>query len=238
MSVGSVISAGIGLIGSALQYRSSVAEGRIQQQIAEAQARNERLKGRVEAVKAQESANEILRRTKRALASNIARGYSSGVLPEVGSAAVFSEQQVLRPAALDVGILDQDAFLAIEQSERQARNLEYKGDMAKRQARTAALGNLFMSVAEVGLSGAFSGLGSPSPTSTLPVTPMARPTIPVPIGGSLAPNASLINTAGTSGVMSAVARPGQAAFSRSIAGGATPISGNYGVFNTAGGGLI
>ena len=160
MSFGSVVSAGIGLIGSALQYRSSVAEGRIQQQIAQAQARNERLKGRVEAVKAQESANEILRRTKRALASNIARGYSSGVLPEVGSAAVFSEQQVLRPAALDVGILDQDAFLAIEQSERQARNLEYQGRMAARQAQTAALGNLVMSVAEGGLSGAFCGLGS------------------------------------------------------------------------------
>ena len=158
MSFGSVVSAGIGLIGSALQYRSSVAEGKIQQQIAEAEARNQRLKGRVEAVKAQESANEILRRTKRALASNIARGYSSGVLPEVGSAAVFSEQQVLRPAALDVGILDQDAFLAIEQSERQARNLEYKGRMAARQAQTAALGNLVMSVAQVGLSGAFSGM--------------------------------------------------------------------------------
>ena len=156
----SAISAGVGLVGSFLQYRSTVAQGKAEQRIAEAQARNERLKGRVEAVKAQESANEILRRTKRALASNIARGYSSGVLPEVGSAAVFSEQQVLRPAALDVGILDQDAFLAIEQSERQARNLEYKGRMAARQAQTAALGNLVMSVAQVGLSGAFSGLGS------------------------------------------------------------------------------
>ena len=230
MSFGSVVSAGIGLIGSALQYRSSVAEGRIQQQIAEAQARNERLKGRVEAVKAQESANEILRRTKRALASNIARGYSSGVLPEVGSAAVFSEQQVLRPAALDVGILDQDAFLAIEQSERQARNLEYKGRMAARQAQTAALGNLVMSVAQVGLSGALD--------FSLPTTSTAAPTvIPRPTLNRLSV-ASQINTAGTSGVMSAVARPGQAAFSRSIAGGATPISGNYGVFNTAGGGLI
>ena len=156
----SAISAGVGLVGSFLQYRSTVAQGKAEQRIAEAQARNERLKGRVEAVKAQESANEILRRTKRALASNIARGYSSGVLPEVGSSAVFSEQQILRPAALDVGILDQDAFLAIEQSEREARNLEYKGRMAKRQAQTAALGNLVMSVAQVGLSGAFSGLGS------------------------------------------------------------------------------
>ena len=217
MSFGSVVSAGIGLIGSALQYRSSVAEGRIQQQIAEAQARNERLKGRVEAVKAQESANEILRRTKRALASNIARGYSSGVLPEVGSAAVFSEQQVLRPAALDVGILDQDAFLAIEQSERQARNLEYKGRMAARQAQTAALGNLFMSVAEVGLSGAFSGLGSS--VSSAGSGAIAQP--------GIAGNVSQINTAGNVAMNRAV--------NPMFVGQTSPLSG--GVYNTAGGGM-
>ena len=217
MSFGSVVSAGIGLIGSALQYRSSVAEGRIQQQIAEAQARNERLKGRVEAVKAQESANEILRRTKRALASNIARGYSSGVLPEVGSAAVFSEQQVLRPAALDVGILDQDAFLAIEQSERQARNLEYKGRMAARQAQTAALGNLVMSVAQVGLSGAFSGLGSS--VSSAGSGSIAQP--------GIAGNVSQINTAGNVAMNRAV--------NPMFVGQTSPLSG--GVYNTAGGGM-
>jgi len=217
MSVGSVISAGIGLIGSALQYRSSVAEGRIQQQIAQAQARNERLKGRVEAVKAQESANEILRRTKRALASNIARGYSSGVLPEVGSSAVFSEQQVLRPAALDVGILDQDAFLAIEQSERRARNLEYKGRMAARQAQTAALGNLVMSVAQVGLSGAFSGLGSA--VSSAGSGSIAQP--------GIAGNVSQINTAGNVAMNRAV--------NPMFVGQTSPLSG--GVYNTAGGGM-
>ena len=55
----SAISAGVGLVGSFLQYRSSVAEGKAEQRIAEAEARNKRLAGRVEAVKAQESANEL-----------------------------------------------------------------------------------------------------------------------------------------------------------------------------------
>ena len=99
-----VLTAGT-VFGSVLQYRQTVAQGKVQQRIAEAEARNTRLEGRVEAVKAKESANEILRRTKRALASNIARGYSSGVIPEVGSSAVFSEQQVLRPAALDLSLI-------------------------------------------------------------------------------------------------------------------------------------
>mgnify|MGYP003111923489 FL=1 len=157
MSAGAIFG-GLGVLGSVLQYRSTVTSGKVQKTIMEAQARNKRLEGRVEAVKAKESANEILRRTKRALASNLARGYSSGVLPEVGSAAVFSEQQVLRPAALDVGILEQDAFLAIEQSEREARNLEYRGAMAARQAQTQAITGLVMNVAQVGLAGAFSGM--------------------------------------------------------------------------------
>lgn len=187
MSAGAIFGA-IGLAGSVLQYRSTVASGKVQKTIMEAQARNKRLEGRVEAVKAKESANEILRRTKRALASNIARGYSSGVLPEVGSAAVFSEQQVLRPAALDVGILEQDAFLAIEQSEREARNLEYKGRMAARQARTQAITGLVMNVAQVGLSGAFSGMnlggGSGYSASALQGVSKANTTnVPLPSGG-------------------------------------------------------
>ncbi len=218
-----VLTAGT-VFGSVLQYRQTVAQGKVQQRIAEAEARNRRLEGRVEAVKAKESANEILRKTKRALASNIARGYSSGVIPEVGSSAVFSEQQVLRPAALDVGILEQDAFLAIEQSERQARNIEYQGQMAARQAKTEALFKLGTDLAQIAMTGVGSGFGSKSVAPNI-----AQPGTPG--------NLSQINTAGTSSVMSAVARPGQAAFSRSIAGGATPISGNYGVFNTAGGGM-
>ena len=225
---GSAIFGGIGLIGSALQARSTISAGKIQQRVFEAQARNQRLEGRVEAVRAKEQANEILRRTKRALASNVARGYSSGVLPEVGSSAVFSEQQVLRPAALDVGILEQDAFLAIEQSEREARNLEYRGKMAARQARTQAFGNLVMNIGAIGLSGAFSNLLPSSPTSTLPVTPMARPPIPASVGGSFAGNASQINTAGNVGLNRAV--------NPMFVGQTSPLSG--GVYNTAGGGLI
>jgi len=221
----SAIFGGIGLIGSALQARSTISAGKIQQRVFEAQARNKRLEGRVEFLRSKEQANEILRRTKRALASNVARGYSSGVLPEVGSSAVFSEQQVLRPAALDVGILEQDAFLAIEQSEREARNLEYRGKMAARQARTQAFGNLVMNIGAIGLSGAFSNLLPTSPTSTLPVTP---PPIPASVGGSFAGNASQINTAGSVALNRAV--------NPMFVGQTSPLSG--GVYNTAGGGLI
>ena len=216
----SAVFGGIGLLISGLQYRSTVAAGKAEQEFYNAQARNRRLQGRVEAVEAKEKGNEILRRTKAALASNLAGGYASSVIPTVGSVQTVSRQQVLRPASLDFGITEMDALLAVEQANREAGYLEYRGQMAKAQARTQALAGIASSLVQIGLSGALdfgSGLvGGQSNISN--------------IGA-----ASQINTAGTSGVMSSVARPGQAAFTKSIAGGANPISGNFGSFNTAGG---
>lgn len=206
MSAGAVF-AGIGLLGSVMQYKSTVAAGKAEREFYNAQARNKRLEGRVEAIKAKEKAVEILRKTKKALASNIAGGYAAGVSPYVGSVQTVSSQQVLRPAALDVGITDMDALLSVEQANREAGYLEYRGSMAARQAKTQALGNLVMSVAQVGMSGAMGGLGGSSAGA------LANP--------GIAGNMSQLNTAGVSSVMSA--------------GQTSALSG--GVFNTAGGGM-
>ena len=154
----SAVFGGIGLVMSALQYRSTVAAGKAEQEFYNAQARNRRLQGRVEAVEAKEKGNEILRRTKAALASNLAGGYASAVIPTVGSVQTVSRQQVLRPASLDFGITEMDALLAVEQANREAGYLEYRGQMAASQARTQALGNLAMAGFQAGLSGAFEGL--------------------------------------------------------------------------------
>jgi len=51
-----------------------------------------------------------------------------------------------------------DALLAVEQANREAGYLEYRGQMAAAQARTQALGGLAMAGLQAGLSGAFSGL--------------------------------------------------------------------------------
>jgi len=154
----SAVFGGIGLVMSALQYRSTVAAGKAEREFYNAQARNRRLQGRVEAVEAKEKGNEILRRTKAALASNLAGGYASSVIPTVGSVQTVSRQQVLRPASLDFGITEMDALLAVEQANREAGYLEYRGQMAAAQARTQALGNLAMAGFQAGLSGAFSAL--------------------------------------------------------------------------------
>ena len=154
----SAVFGGIGLVMSALQYRSTVAAGKAEQEFYNAQARNRRLQGRVEAVEAKDKGNEILRRTKAALASNLAGGYASSVIPTVGSVQTVSRQQVLRPASLDFGITEMDALLAVEQANREAGYLEYRGQMAASQARTQALGNLAMAGFQAGLSGAFEGL--------------------------------------------------------------------------------
>ena len=183
----SAVFGGIGLVMSALQYRSTVAAGKAEKEFYNAQARNRRLQGRVEAVEAKEKGNEILRRTKAALASNIAGGYASSVIPTIGSVQTVSRQQVLRPASQDFGITEMDALLAVEQANREAGYLEYRGQMAASQARAQALGNLAMAGVQAGLSGAFSGLGGSGGIS----------------GAGVAGNASQINTAGVSSVMRA-----------------------------------
>lgn len=160
----SAVFGGIGLFLSYRQYQATVAGGKIQRQAYEAQARNRRLEGRIEAVSAKEKANEILRRAKVALASNIAGGYASAVNPFVGSVDTISKQQILRPAALDVNVQEEEALLAVEKADREARYLEYRGQMAQAQARSQALSGLGMAALQVGLSGAFSGLNMGAPT--------------------------------------------------------------------------
>ena len=160
----SAVFGGIGLFLAYRQYQATVAGGKIQSQAYEAQARNRRLEGRIEAVSAKEKANEILRRAKVALASNIAGGYASAVNPFVGSVDTISKQQILRPAALDVNVQEEEALLAVEKADREARYLEYRGQMAQAQARSSALSGLGMAALQVGLSGAFSGLNMGAPT--------------------------------------------------------------------------
>lgn len=183
----SAVFGGIGLLMSALQYRSTVAAGKAEQEFYNAQARNRRLQGRVEAVEAKEKGNEILRRAKAAIASNITGGYASGVIPTVGSVQTVTQQQVLKPAVYDINITALESILAIEKANREAGYLEYRGQMAASQARTQALGGLVMSGVQAGLSGAFSGLGGSGGIS----------------GAGVASNASQINTAGVSSVMRA-----------------------------------
>ena len=188
----SAVFGGIGLVMSALQYRSTVAAGKSEQEFYNAQARNRRLQGRVEAVEAKEKGNEILRRTKAALASNLAGGYASAVIPTVGSVQTVSRQQVLRPASLDFGITGMNALLAVEQANREAGYLEYRGRMAASQARTQALGNLAMAGFQAGLSGVFEGLslggGSGYSASAYQgVSAAGTRNVPLPSGGRVGP---------------------------------------------------
>lgn len=182
----------IGLGVQALRARQAMAVGKVAQEAANVEARNRRLQGRVEAVEAKEKGNEILRRTKAALASNIAGGYASGVIPTVGTVQTVSRQQVLKPASLDVGITEMDALLATEKANREARYLEYQGQMAKAQARTQALTGIASSLVKVGLSGAFEELslggGSGYSASSFQREGAAGTrNVPLPSGGRVGP---------------------------------------------------
>jgi hypothetical protein len=225
MSIGTAFSVGSFLL-SGVQFFQARANARATEKYYDALARDKRLEGRVKAVEAKEKAVEVLRRTKIALASNIAGGYASGVNPYFGSINTVNKQQVLRPGALDVGILEMQEILDIEKANREARNLEMQGDIAKRQGYASALGNLAMAGIQLGVSGALQSPGFVGGQSAItPPTPMARPSS---IGGSFAPNASQINTAGNVAMNRAV--------NPMFVGQTKPLSG--GVYNTAGGGMV
>ena len=66
----SAVFGGLGLFLAYRQYQATVAGGKIQRQAYEAQARNRRLEGRVEAVSAKEKANEIFERIKEQAAKD------------------------------------------------------------------------------------------------------------------------------------------------------------------------
>lgn len=226
MSAGTVFS-GLSFLLSGVQFFQARANARQQEKYYDALARDKRLEGRIKSVEAKEKANEVLRRTKIALASNIAGGYASGVIPYVGSVDTINKQQILRPASIDYGILGMESVLAIEKANREARNLEYQGDIAKRQGYAQALGGLAMAGIQFGMSGALDfGSGFIGGQSSItPPTPMARPSS---VGGSFAANASQINTAGNVAMNRAV--------NPMFVGQTSPLSG--GVYNTAGGGMI
>lgn len=213
MSIGTAFSVGSFLL-SGVQFFQARANARATEKYYDALARDKRLEGRVKAVEAKEKAVEVLRKTKIALASNIAGGYASGVNPYFGSINTVNKQQVLRPAALDVGILEMQEILDIEKANREARNLEMQGDIAKRQGYASALGNLAMAGLQLGMSGALQSPGFIGGQGAI-----ASP--------GIAGNVSQINTAGNVAMNQAV--------NPMFVGQTSPLSG--GVFNTAGGGM-
>ena len=117
-------------------------------------ARNEELRGRVEAVNAKKKGVEALKRTNASLASILAGSPKQGL----GYAGTVLDRGVFlvgRPASEDVSDTMFNASMAIANSQMRADDFRRAGDQARLQGQIGAIGTL------AGGFGSYSSIGSP-----------------------------------------------------------------------------
>ena len=120
----------------------------------EIRARNEELRGRVEAVNAKKKGVEALKRTNASLASIIAGSPKQG-LKQAGTVIDRGVFLVGRPASEDVSDTIFNASMALANSQMRADDFRRAGDQARLQGQIGAFGTL------AGGFGAYSSIGSP-----------------------------------------------------------------------------
>ena len=107
----------------------------------EIRARNEQLRGRIEAVNAKKKGVEALRRTNASLASIIAGSPKQG-LAQAGTVIDRGVFLVGRPASEDVSDTMFNASMALANSQMRADDFRRAGDLARLQGQIGAFSTL------------------------------------------------------------------------------------------------
>jgi hypothetical protein len=139
------------------------------------QAQHKKLEGRVEAVKAKQQGNQVLKNTNRALASVGAIASAGGLEPSIGTPQDIGTFAILGPGLNDFLTSKDNEFLAISIANAQAEDLRFAGRMAKKKATISALSTMGSAMMSYG------SLGSAPAGDTGSVTappPMARQSSP------------------------------------------------------------
>lgn len=121
----------------ALQGINAIQGGRAEQAIYNAQARQARTSGRVDALRYEQQGNELLKRSLEAQATARARAAAGGVDPFSGSAA-FIQQLSEKEGIEDLKLLQENAELALAGAETQADILTQSGRLARRRGLLGA----------------------------------------------------------------------------------------------------
>ena len=159
----------IGTIVSGIaQIRSSQAEG-VQYEM---KARNEEIKGRIDAVNYKMQGAEILRNMERTMAASTARSAAGGLNPFAsGESADLINTYSLNVGIGDSGLARTNAMLALDASKRNASQFRSAGKYAVQYGTLAA-------VADFGTSlSSFKGIGGETTSDLAPKTssrPMGR----------------------------------------------------------------
>ena len=141
-------------MGSSLQIIGTIVSGIAQIRSAQAdqvqyemKARNEEIKGRIDAVNYKMQGTEILRNMEKAMAASTARTAAGGLNPYAsGESADLINTYSLNVGIGDSGLARTNAMLALDASKRNASQFRTAGKYAVQYGTLAAAGNMFTGV--------------------------------------------------------------------------------------------
>ena len=145
---------------SAMSAMAQVSAGEKAKEAYEQRARNEQLRGRVEAVNAKKKGVEVLKRTNASLASIIAGAGRQGLALTSGTVRDREVFLVRRPASEDFSDTAFNASMALMTADMRASDLRGAGEQARLQGQIGAFSTL---------AGAFTNamsIGSPGLTQS------------------------------------------------------------------------
>ena len=143
---------------SAMSAMAQLSAGEKAKEAYEQRARNEQLRGRVEAVNAKKKGVEVLKRTNASLASIIAGAGRQGLTLRSGTVRDREVFLVRRPASEDFSDTAFNASMALMTADMRASDLRGAGEQARLQGQIGAFSTLAgafgnaMSVGSPGLS--------------------------------------------------------------------------------------
>tara|TARA_R110000803_G_scaffold14841_6_gene41247 strand:+ start:3026 stop:3520 length:495 start_codon:yes stop_codon:yes gene_type:complete len=150
------------LIGTVIGAVAKVRSAQAEQVQYEMKARNEEIKGRIDAVNYKNQGTEVLRNMEKAMASSTARSAAGGLNPYAsGESADLINTYSMKIGIGDFGMARTNAMLALDASRRNASQYRTAGKYAVQYGMLSAA------------AGAFTGIGSAVESGGNPFLPGA-----------------------------------------------------------------
>jgi len=132
----------VAIAATAFSAMAQLTAGERAKEAYEIRARNEELRGRIEAVNARKKGVEALKRTNASLASIIAGSPKQGLALSSGTVLDRGVFRVARPASEDVSDTIFNASMALANSQMRAQDFRLAGDQARLQGQIGAFSTL------------------------------------------------------------------------------------------------
>ena len=152
----------LAIIGTIVSGIAQVRSAQAEEVQYEMKARNEEIKGRIDAINYKMQGTEILKNMEKAMAASTARTAAGGLNPYAsGESADLINTYSLNVGIGDSGLARTNAMLALDASKRNASQFRTAGKYAVQYGTLAAIGNTM-----AGVGGAMDSGGAPTDGAT------------------------------------------------------------------------